>query len=91
MLPEDPHIPYENLGKYIANEVDRDERAAIDQHLAACPACRQDLSDAQNWQSHLATLPEPPTPSSPLNKLLIAFVLALTIFLAGFLYWRFVY
>lgn len=84
------HIPYENLGKYIANEVDPDERAAIDQHLKDCPACRQDLSDAQSWQSHLATLPDPtPPPNTTFNKLLIAFTVTLTTILATFLYWRF--
>lgn len=88
-MPEDPHIPYENLGKYIANEVDPDERAAIDQHLKDCPACRQDLSDAQSWQSHLATLPPISPPPSTFNKLLIAFSLTLTTILAAFLYWRF--
>lgn len=88
-LPEDPHIPYENLGRYLAQEVDPEERNAIELHLADCPACRQDLSDAEAWQAHLATLPVPPTPTSTFHKLLIAFILALVGVLGAFLYWRF--
>lgn len=89
MNEADHHIPYENLGKYIANEVDDDERASIDQHLKDCPACRQDLSDAQFWQTHLATLPPVAPPPSTFNRLLIAFIAALATILATFLYWRF--
>ncbi len=90
-MSEAHHIPYENLGRYIANEVDEDERASIDQHLRDCPACRQDLSDAQSWQTHLATLPDPTPPSSTtFDKLLFAFILALSSILIAFLYWRFI-
>lgn len=88
-MPEDHHIPYENLGRYIANEVDPDERESIDQHLKDCPACQQDLNDARAWQSHLSTLPPVAPPPSTFNKLLIAFILTLTTILVSFLYWRF--
>jgi anti-sigma factor RsiW len=82
-LPSDQHIPYENLGRYLNNDVDADERSAIDRHLEDCPACRQDLSDAQSWQSHLATLPAAKSKGASFPWLLCA---ALTV-IASLLAW----
>ena len=47
---EEQHIPYETLGRYLAKQIDKDERASVDRHLADCAFCRQDLADAQLWQ-----------------------------------------
>ncbi len=56
-MPNDQHIPYENLGRYLNNDVDPAERAAIDGHLEGCPGCRQDVADARAWQTHITALP----------------------------------
>jgi hypothetical protein len=36
---------------YVCDEVNQDERAAIEQHLSACPACRRQLAEEQAFQN----------------------------------------
>jgi len=54
---DEKHIPYETLGRYLANKIDKEERESVDRHLKDCAFCRQDLADAQSWQ--------PPKPERP--------------------------
>jgi predicted anti-sigma-YlaC factor YlaD len=51
-----------DLGAYVIGALDREERAAMRRHLAACPACRADYEDllpVRDWlastKRHLAT------------------------------------
>jgi predicted anti-sigma-YlaC factor YlaD len=50
-----------DLGAYVIGALDREERAAMRRHLAACPACRADYADllpVRDWlartKRHLA-------------------------------------
>jgi hypothetical protein len=49
----------ERLSAYLDDEVDREERAAIDTHLAECPACSRWLEDLALVDSAVAGLPLP--------------------------------
>ena len=50
-VSEDKHIPYETLARYVSNQIDRDERESVERHFEDCAYCRQDLADAQSWQT----------------------------------------
>lgn len=45
-----------NLSVYMDDCLEKDERAAIDRHLAQCPLCRQKLTDFQILRNNLRTL-----------------------------------
>jgi HEAT repeats/Putative zinc-finger len=43
---------------YLCNEIDQKERAAVDQHLAACPSCRTQLAEEQKFSDSFAAIPQ---------------------------------
>jgi anti-sigma factor RsiW len=54
------------LAAYAAGDVSADERARVDDHLAACPACRADLADYHAVLERLAaTTPDTPQVAWP--------------------------
>lgn len=57
--PQDPHVPYDALARYLDGSIESDERADIDRHLAECEACRRDVQDARDWQQQLAVAEKP--------------------------------
>ncbi|WP_031497538.1 zf-HC2 domain-containing protein [Bryobacter aggregatus] len=52
-MPEEQHIPYEALGRYLSGKIDSDEKASVERHLKDCPYCRQDIADASSWKETL--------------------------------------
>ena len=48
-----------NLSIYLDDILTDEERAALDEHLARCPLCRQKLSDFQALQRDLRMMPRP--------------------------------
>lgn len=49
--------PYD-LRDYLFEELGRDERRLVEQHVAACPVCQQELSALNSTQSLLRSIPE---------------------------------
>src|SRR5690242_21121127 len=45
------------LGAYALGVLDPDEITAIDQHVASCPACREDLADLVEMKDSLGEVP----------------------------------
>lgn len=43
---------------YVCNEVDEQERAAVEQHVAACESCRVQLAEERNFSEELAAMPQ---------------------------------
>ena len=41
---------------YLDGELDPEQRAQVDHHLASCDACRRDLAEFQNLNEELATM-----------------------------------
>ncbi len=59
------HIPIEDLSAYADGEaLTSEQRATIEQHLAHCADCREELAAQQTISSLLADLPEPEVPRS---------------------------
>jgi hypothetical protein len=50
----------EQLSAYLDNEVDETDRAALEQHLPTCEACRRTLEELGQSRTLLRTLPAPP-------------------------------
>ncbi len=57
-----------NLSLYSDDILTTEERAALDEHLAKCPLCRQKLSDFQTLRNNLRVLPRPEFSGTLLNK-----------------------
>ncbi len=51
------------LSAYLDSELNASERAALDSHLASCPACQATLSDLRHASAALATLPKVKAPA----------------------------
>lgn len=61
----DQHIPVEDLSAYADGAyLSASERAAIEQHLASCERCREELESVQAVSALLSDLPEPELPRS---------------------------
>ncbi|MGI8641629.1 MAG: anti-sigma factor family protein [Pyrinomonadaceae bacterium] len=52
-----------NLSVYLDDILTGEERAAVDEHLARCPLCRQKLADFQALRRDLRVLPRPEMPN----------------------------
>ena len=68
-MTDDPHSPQahghpddELLAAYLDGEAPVTEARAVEAHVAACAACREELALALHARSALASLPEPPAP-----------------------------
>ncbi len=48
----------ENLSVYLDNELEASERARLEEHLADCPACQEELQDLQMIVEQLSSLDE---------------------------------
>lgn len=57
-----------NLSLYPDNGLTSEERAALNEHLAHCPLCRQKLSDFQALRNDLRVLPRPEFSNELLNS-----------------------
>ena len=57
-----------NLSIYLDNILTDEERAALDEHLARCPLCRQKLSDFQALRRDLRMMPRPVLSNDLLNS-----------------------
>jgi anti-sigma factor RsiW len=55
---------YERLSAYLDNEVDEDERAALERHLPTCEECRDTLEELRQTRALLRALPAPVSPRS---------------------------
>jgi hypothetical protein len=44
---------------YVCDEVNEQERAAVDEHVALCGACRQQLAEEREFSKALSSLPHP--------------------------------
>jgi predicted anti-sigma-YlaC factor YlaD len=53
----DQHLTTIDIEQYVENQIDERSRAAIDQHLAACAACRARATKRQRIDSALRTIP----------------------------------
>ncbi|HET7600909.1 MAG TPA: anti-sigma factor [Gemmatimonadales bacterium] len=54
------HDPWtDKLSEYLDGDLDAAERAALERHLAACPACRTTLADLRRVVERARTLPAP--------------------------------
>jgi hypothetical protein len=61
----DQHISIDDLSTYLDGEIEStEERARIEQHLAMCETCREELESLRAVSRLLADLPEPPLPRS---------------------------
>ncbi|TVR74360.1 MAG: hypothetical protein EA415_05985 [Sphaerobacteraceae bacterium] len=59
------HIPIEDLSAYADGEtLTSEQRSTIEQHLAHCADCREELAAQQTISALLADLPEPEVPRS---------------------------
>jgi Putative zinc-finger len=54
--------PRELLSAYLDDELDLEQRAAVDHHLADCAVCRDDLESLSALASAMAVEPVPPVP-----------------------------
>jgi anti-sigma factor RsiW len=59
----------EELTGYVDGELPADARARMDEHLAGCPECREEVSEERALRGRLKTLPEP-SPSAGFERLL---------------------
>ena len=51
----------DRLSAYLDDEMGREERAALDEHIAECPECRETLADLRRVVDRARTLePQPP-------------------------------
>lgn len=57
-----------NLSLYLDDALTDEERAALDEHLAGCPLCRQKLAGFQSLRNNLRVLPRPDFSNELLNK-----------------------
>ena len=57
-----------NLSLYSDDVLNAEERAALDEHLAQCPLCRQKLADFQSLRNNLRVLARPDFSNELLNK-----------------------
>jgi hypothetical protein len=57
-----------NLSIYLDDCLTEGERALVDEHLAACPLCRQKLADFQELRKSLRVLARPEMPNHVLNS-----------------------
>ena len=58
-----------NLSLYSDDVLNAEEHAALDDHLARCPLCRQKLADFQNLRNNLRVLPRADVPVNLLNQI----------------------
>ena len=58
-----------NLSLYSDDCLTKEERAAVDAHLAQCPLCRQRLSEFQILRNDLRVLPRPEVSGALLSKM----------------------
>lgn len=58
-----------NLSIYLDDYLEKEERAAIDEHLARCPLCRQKLADFQSLRVNLRGLARAEMPSNVLASI----------------------
>jgi anti-sigma-K factor RskA len=63
MTAENDLHPHDDLAIYALDALDPDERAAIEEHLAACPTCRAELEEHRTTLARLVTPAEEPPPS----------------------------
>ena len=63
MTPENDLHPHDELAIYALDALDPDEHAALDQHLAGCPACRAELEEHRTTLARLVVPAEEPPPS----------------------------
>lgn len=57
-----------NLSLYSEDALTGEERAALDEHLAQCPLCRQKLADFQALRHSLRVMPRPEFSNELMNK-----------------------
>ncbi|HEU5169409.1 MAG TPA: zf-HC2 domain-containing protein, partial [Gemmatimonadales bacterium] len=50
----------DKLSEYLDGELNESERAALERHLAACPACTTTLADLTRVVARARALPAPP-------------------------------
>src|ERR1700688_2109196 len=55
---------------YVCDEVDDQERAAIEQHLAGCAACQAHLTEEREFQGHICSVPRAEEQLDPAGILL---------------------
>jgi hypothetical protein len=61
----DQHISIDDLSTYLDGEIESaEERARIEQHLATCETCREELESLRAVSQLLSELPEPALPRS---------------------------
>ena len=58
-----------NLSVYLDDHLNKEERAAVDEHLARCPLCRQKLADFQFLRAGLRGLVRPELPRNVLASI----------------------
>jgi hypothetical protein len=57
-----------NLALFLDDSLSKGESSIIEEHLPACPLCRQSLADMQAIRHGLHSLPRPPIPHSVLSS-----------------------
>jgi len=74
MIPEDQNKPCAEIAPllvfYVCDEVNHQERAAIERHLADCAACQAQLSEEQKFQAAVISLPRADEQADPSGILL---------------------
>jgi hypothetical protein len=61
------HIPGDRLGDYLDGELTCEEAIDLELHLAACPACREELAGLRRLISDLSVLPHRAAPARDLR------------------------
>ncbi|MFF5077189.1 anti-sigma factor family protein [Actinoplanes sp. NPDC000266] len=54
--PTNDHV---DLAGYLMEMLTPDQKAAADEHLAACAECREEIESLREWSAQLAEVPEP--------------------------------
>jgi anti-sigma factor RsiW len=74
-MSEDSHTPqrcralFEKMSQYLDNELDKDTRNAIEEHLKQCPPCRACLATLSRTVSLLKNLDNAPVPEKLTQRL----------------------
>ncbi len=53
---------YKKVNRYLANEMDREERLSYETHLQACPLCRAEVKKAELLDSIMQSTPDVEAP-----------------------------